>query len=241
MKDLIRSEALKLKTTRGALWLLLGAVAINVFAVVAPGENAIRDFARPLAEQQSWFIVTTLMRILLLVLGIRAITEEFRHGTITPTLLATPDRTRVVSAKAVAVSAAGGIIAVVATLAWLGSMAMVAELNMVTIHPIAESWRSLAGMALAGTAWPVVGLGVGLLVRSQAGAIVGGIVWLMALEEMLAGRLGDLGGFLPGRAGLLAALAPTGRALWLGAVSLLAYAVLAMVAGWASLDRRDIA
>ena len=241
MKNSIRSEALKLKTTRATMGLLLGAVAVNVFAAVAPGENAIREFAHPLVEQQSWFIVSTLMRVFLLVLGIRAITEEFRHGTITPTLLATPDRAKVVASKAVTVAAAGGIVAVAATLALLGSMAIVAQLNDVPMHPLAESWRSLAGMVLAGITWPVVGLGVGLVVRSQVAAIVGGIVWLMALEEMLAGRLGDLGGFLPGRAGLLAALAPTGRALWIGAVTLLAYALVAMLSARASFNRRDIA
>jgi len=45
-----------------------------------------------------------LMRILLLVLGIRAVTEEFRHGTITPTLLAAPRRQKLVVAKAIAVA-----------------------------------------------------------------------------------------------------------------------------------------
>jgi len=43
MKDLIRAEVLKLRTTRGAFLLLLEAVAINVFTVVAPGENALRE------------------------------------------------------------------------------------------------------------------------------------------------------------------------------------------------------
>ena len=101
MKDLIRAEGLKLRTTRGAFLLLLGAVAISIFAVVAPGGNALREFAQPLHEQQTVLIISMLMRILLLVLGIRAVTEEFRHGTITPTLLAGPRRQKLVLAKAI--------------------------------------------------------------------------------------------------------------------------------------------
>ena len=92
-----------------------------------------------------------------------------------------------------------------------------------------------------GVIWPVVGIGVGLLIRSQVAAIVGEVVWLMGLEQMIGGRLGDLGDFLPGEAGLAAAIVPSSTALWVGSLALLGWAVVTSVGGALVLRRRDIA
>jgi hypothetical protein len=240
MKDLIRAEVLKLRTTRGAFLLLLGAVAMNVFAVVAPGENALREFAQPLHEQQAVLIVSMLMRILLLVLGIRAVTEEVRHGSITPTVLAAPRRQKLVVAKAIAVAGAGAMFAFVTVATLLVSMNLMANMNDITVAPLGDSWRTLVGALSVGVIWPAVGLGVGLLIRSQVAAIVGGVVWLMGLEQMIGDRLEALGHFLPGEAGLAAAIAPSSRALWIGSLALLGWAVITSVGGALVLRRRDI-
>ena len=240
MIDLIRAEMLKLRTTRGAFLLLLGAIAINVFTVVAPGENSLRELAEPLHEQQAVLIISMLMRVLLLVLGIRAVTEEFRHGTITPTVLAAPRRHKLVVAKAIAVAVAGAVIAIVAIATSFASMNALASMNDLAVAPLGDSWRTLVGALTVGMFWPVVGLGVGLLVRSQVAAIVGGVVWLMGLEQMIGGRLGDLGDFLPGEAGLAGALAPSSRALWIGSLALLVWGLVTSIGGALMLKRMDI-
>jgi ABC-2 type transport system permease protein len=240
MIDLIRAEMLKLRTTRGAFLLLLGAIAINVFTVVAPGENSLRELAEPLHEQQAVLIISMLMRVLLLVLGIRAVTEEFRHGTITPTLLAAPRRHKLVVAKAIAVAVAGAVIALVTVATSFASMNLLASMNDLAVAPLGDSWRTLVGALTVGLFWPVVGLGVGLLIRSQVAAIVGGVVWLMGLEQMIGERLGDLGDFLPGEAGLAGALAPSSRALWIGSLALLVWGLVTSVGGALMLKRMDI-
>jgi ABC-2 type transport system permease protein len=240
MIDLIRSEMLKLRTTRGAFLLLLGAIAINVFTVVAPGENSLKELAEPLHEQQAVLIVSMLMRVLLLVLGIRAVTEEFRHGTITPTLLAAPRRHKLVVAKAIAVAVAGAVIAIVTIATLFASMNMLASMNGLAVAPLGDSWRTLVGALTVGMFWPLVGVGVGLLIRSQVAAIVGGVVWLMGLEQMIGGRLGHLGDFLPGEAGLAGALAPSSRALWTGSLALLVWGLVTSVGGALTLKRMDI-
>ena len=57
---------------------------------------------------------------------------------------------------------------------------------------------------------------------------------------MVGGRLGKIGGFLPGEAGLAAAVAPSSRALWIGSLALLAWALVTWVGGALVLKHRDI-
>jgi ABC-2 type transport system permease protein len=240
MKALVHAEITKLVTTRAAFGLLLGAVAISVLAVLAPGENAVAEFSRPLNEQQWVFIVGTLMRVFLLVLGIRAVTDEFRHGTMTPSLLVAPNRGRLMGAKVIALAGTGVVIAAAAGVSLIAAALSVAAVNGVTLNIDAGSWTTFAGMALSGALWPVVGVGLGFIVRSQVVAIVGGLVWLMAIEEMVQGRLGDLAGYLPGQTGLSLAVAPTGGILLIAAVTLAVYALVAAGAGALMLRRRDV-
>ena len=50
----------------------------------------------------------------MLVIGILCITNEFRHGTITPTLLVSPNRIRLVLAKLVASLLVGFVLGLLA-------------------------------------------------------------------------------------------------------------------------------
>jgi ABC-2 type transport system permease protein len=181
-----------------------------------------------------------LMRIFLLVLGIRAVTDEFRHGTITPSLLVAPRRRRFVGAKVIALASAGLLIAAVAGAVLIVTALSVAAINGTALNLGAGDWPLFAGMLLSGAFWPVIGVGVGLIVRSQVAAIVGGLVWLMAIEQMVQGRLGRFGGLLPGDAGLGLFLSPNGRFVLAGALVLAAYALAAAGAGALVLSRRDV-
>jgi ABC-2 type transport system permease protein len=240
MKNLIRAEFIKLFTTRGAAGILLGATAISVVAYVAPGENAVAEFTKPLYEQQSFFFTAVLMRVLLLVLGIRAVTEELRHGTVTPSLLAAPRRGRLVAAKVLTLAVGGTAIALVAGAALVGTALSVAAVNGAEFQIGASDWSTFAGMALTGALWPVIGAGLGLIVPSQVAATVGGLVWLMAIEDMIRMRLDDLGGYLPGQSGLGLANASSETALAGAGLILLTYAAATVVGGAFLYRRRDV-
>jgi ABC-2 type transport system permease protein len=190
---LVRSELLKVRTTRGwwaYLIVLVGLVGIGTAAEVGDRSEAERsglDFQLALVDLIG---ITSLLAI---ILGITMVTTEFRHGTITPTLLATPRRERVLAAKA----AAGVMLAV-----------FFAVLALVVIVAVASVWVSIdggdlqlvdsdvvkrAGATLLGVVlWLLIGAAIGSAVHSQVAALVGTLVWLFLVEALLVHFLGLL-------------------------------------------------
>src|SRR4051812_1876836 len=105
MIALIRAELLRMRTTRLALWMILGTAMGVVLAVGAAIASAGRDGFPALDTTDGVRNVlggTAAATTAALVLGIVALTGEFRHGTATTTFLVTPDRRRVVAAKVAA-------------------------------------------------------------------------------------------------------------------------------------------
>jgi len=233
-----RAELLKLRTTRATWGILAGAVAIAVVAFAAPGDNVVQDLTDPLHEQQATFFIGFMLRVLLVVLGVRAITDEWRHGTLTPSLVAMPRRGRFLLVKTAATAAFGVAVTTAATLALVGTALAYAQVNDVALGE--TSPYALAGMALSGGLWAAIGVGLGAILKSQLVATVTGLVWLMAVDDMLRERLGDLAGYLPGQAGLALVTRPDLEVAARSALTLLAYAVVAFVAGTLLTNRRDV-
>ena len=79
--------------------------------------------------------------LLAIILGITIVTTEFRHGTITPTLLATPGRERVLAGKAIA----GVLVAI-----------LFALLAILVVLVVASIYTSIDGghLQLADSTWP---------------------------------------------------------------------------------------
>ena len=238
VKGLVRSEIRKLVSIRSTYLLLIATVALAIVTVLDPDDSAA-TFAKPFDEQTFVFFTSLLVRILVLVLGVRAITDEFRHGTIVPTLLVCPRRNQMYAAKALVVATAGALFAVTAWGAMVGAASAVAASEGASLSLGAEAWRSLGGTALGGAAWGLIGLGLGSILRSQLVATVGGLVWLMGLEDAVRSWLGDAGIYLPGQAGLSLALGSTPRAVLVGAATLAAY-VMVSLAGARLALKRDI-
>jgi ABC-2 type transport system permease protein len=225
MGSLIAAEFKKLLTTRST-YLLAAAVAVaGVVTVFDPGHDA-STFAKPFHEQAFVLFTALITRIFILVLGIRAVTDEFRHGTIVPSFLVTPRRAHVIVAKGVAVAVFGAILGLVAWGAITIAASALAVSDGTTLTVGEDALRSMAGMVAGGAMWAVIGLGLGAILRSQLVATVGGLVWLMGIEDAVKGWFGDLAGYLPGQAGLALATAPDERAALTGVVTLLAYALV---------------
>ena len=246
MKTQIRSESYKLVTTRTNLGVAAGMVALIALAVLLHTFGLSLDRLSNVAGQRGVLIDVgvRLGTLFAALLGALAITSEFRTGTIRPTLLVTPRRTKVIAAKSICVLVAGAITGLLAagTAAGVGSIGLAAR--GVTIQLTAgDITRLLLGATLAGALWAVIGLGVGAVVRAQVPTIVGLFAWVLFVENILGdvpswqkfapGSLGQaLGGQV--RDGILSSAA-------LAAVLLIAYAALVALAGLTATVRRDVA
>jgi len=231
---LVRSELLKVRTTRGwwaYLIVLVGLVGIGAAAEVGSrsvDERSGLDFQLALVD------LVGISSLLAIILGITIVTTEFRHGTITPTLLATPGRERVLAGKAVA----GVLLAVLfAVLAFLVIVAVASvwvsidggELDLVNGDVAERAGKTLLGVVL----WLLMGLAIGSVVHSQVAALVGTLLWLFLVETLLLGLFSlldaeGIGEYLPFHA--------LDGADGAGGDNLLDYGpALAMTVGWIAL------
>lgn len=180
-----------------------------------------------------------------LVLGILAITSEYRHQTITATLLATPKRGKVIAAKMAAASLLGalmGLLCMLVTLAEVGVGMLLKDLG--AIHW--GDFATISGGAILGFAvFAVLGVGFGSLVRNQIAAVVAALVWTMLVESLVVALWPWLGKWLPGGAlnGVLMAESIAGEpylAVLPATLVLLGYAVVFGAVAARITMRRDI-
>lgn len=241
----IVSELRKLTTTRSAFALaagLLAVVGLGTVAVITDGPPATLTAA--LEEQSFLNVVLSVTPLFALLLGIRSFTDEFRFGSIVPTLLAEPRRMRVLGAKIVA-AATGGVALALASTVFASAVGVPLLIGRGwdvawSASAMAETVGRLVGATVL---WTTIGVGLGLAVRHQVAAVAGSLVWLVAGEGVVAGLLPDLARYFPGAAGFSIVgingdglLTPAVAAVLLGG-----YALVSVVAGGALIRRRDIA
>jgi ABC-type transport system involved in multi-copper enzyme maturation permease subunit len=242
MRSLIKAETRKLLTTRTAYGVLVAMLFLSGPGILLAGETSVAELSKPLQEQIWFFVAAGFTRLLVVVLGIRSVTDEFRHGTIVPSVLATPARHRLMTAKAITVGTAGLVFTVLAEVVMVGFAAVFIPSKGAELTVASETVGALLGMAAAGMLWGIIGVAIGALVRHQIPAIVGSLLWLLpggGIEELIRGRLGALGDYLPGNGGLALALGDSATA-WLAGGILALYALVLMVAGSTVMRSRDI-
>jgi len=244
MKRQIVSELRKLRTTRSVYATAAGLLAIVILGVVATVSDFQPADVRGSAATLPFVnLVKTLIPLFALLLGIRSFTDEYRHGSIVPTLLADPHRARVLGAKVVTSAIAGVVLAAVAL-----AIALAAGVPLVIARGAEVTWSAsdlavVAGRALGATAlWTTIGVGIGVAVRHHVAAIAGTLVWMIVGEGILAGLLPGVARFFPGAAGLsiVGIGGNTLLAPGLAAVALAAYALVATSVGGTLLARRDV-
>ena len=141
--------------------------------------------------------------ILVFVLGVLGITTEFRYQTITPTVLQTPSRWAIVTAKMITYALVGIIYAFAAVVIqllvagpWLSAKGISVD------YGSSDVLGSLVAVFGVVALYGIVGLGVGALIRNQIVAVVVGIVFLLILQNILVAIPGvkHVFPFMPGGA-----------------------------------------
>ena len=260
MTRVLRSEMIKLRTTRmwwGLLLGTLGLVALNVLpsALLAgqsfgPGILTTPPLSDPAGLTAAYGSGYQAGYLMALLLGVVIGAVDLRHRTATQTFLATPQRGRVVVAKMIVGALAGMLYGAVTqvTTVLVAAPVVVAKgaplrLGDATILPSLA--LGVPGVAL----WAVVGVALGILLRNQIAAILVALFYVFVGDFLLAGALSLLdlswlARFTPNNASTAIVQGITGFELlpWWGGVGvLLLYGVVISTLGWLVGRHRDIA
>lgn len=268
MRAALVSEFRKFVTTR-MWWLLLLTMALYMaFLGAAMGFTATLDpsqggltspgQAPPSPREMAlavYALAPALGYVFPIVVGALSVTAEFRHMTITPTLLAEPRRTLVLGAKLIAsvpVGLAYGLVGTLMTVA--GGAGILAVLGHDAMFSDPEVLRTIARSVLALTVWAMVGVGFGTALTNQVAAVVVLLAFTQIVEPILRvffGAVEQLRGvskFLPGAAGEAIAGSSLYTTLgigelltwWQGLPLLVGYGLVLAVIGRLTSLRRDI-
>lgn len=207
----VRSEWTKLRTLRSTWITLLLAVGLSLGFAALIGAN-LGSEGQDGGSQGAWadpasaILTATLFAPLVLgVLGAMTASTEYSTGTVRATLTAVPGRLSVLGAKAlvlVAVSAVTGAV-LTAGAFWVGSSVLPDGMSTTWSDP--GVWSALLGNVGYLVAVTLLGLGLGTVVRSTAGAItvLAAVVFLLPLilPVISADWVQTVNDYLPGTAG----------------------------------------
>jgi ABC-2 type transport system permease protein len=235
MIRLVGSELFKLRTTRTFYGLTGGAIG---FVLVIALLGALLDSGTP--QLSDLMLIAYFAQLLAVVIGILCVTSEFRHGTITPSLLVAPNRVKLMLAK------------LIATLITTLALGLIVTLLITLITAVAggetdDALALIVGGVLLTALYAALGVGLGTLIRNQVGAIIGAIVYLLLLEGLI--------GLIPGVRKVIPEYGITGSAQALalndpnnadllaqvpGGLVLTGYVAVFMILGLIVMQKRDI-
>lgn len=182
MTNLVRAEFRKLFTTQVWFWLLLASLAITAISVI--GQIASSQNFELRNDNWSLFTAANSAYIAVFVLGVLSITTEFRYQTITPTLLVTPSRWRLVGAKLITYTLVGILYALLCVvvqfaiaLPWLSARNVHIDIG----TALRAGLTAFAVVAL----FALVGLGAGALLKNQIVGVTVGLIFILVLSNVI--------------------------------------------------------
>jgi ABC-2 type transport system permease protein len=244
MSTLVGTELLKLRTTRATWGLLAVALALTCARLwlVVRGVGTVDAAAPGSAEAAMAVLGAAGTGTLVVVLaGVVVVTGEYRHQTVTATLLRTPHRPRVLAAKAIASALAGMAAgaALLATSVVVGLAAGATDPSVLgsVLAPMTP------GFLLATALYAVLGVGIGALINNQTVAMVVPLLWFLVIEQLIPSYgLGWLIPWTPGGAStaLVGASSPGVLPVWAGGLLLAGYGLALVAPGARRIARADI-
>jgi ABC-type transport system involved in multi-copper enzyme maturation permease subunit len=243
MINQLRAEFLKLRSTRTALGLVLGMTALVVLVSLLSVLLSPKGQLVGVENQRMLLGIGSLSATFAGLFGVLLVTSEYRHGTIRPTLLFVPRRTRIVVAKLGASVFAGVLLGVIGEGAGFGLGSFGLAVRHVPLALSATQATQLTLGTLIGAAcWAGIGVGVGFIIRAQVGAVIVLLAWAYVVENLLFALAPSVGRYTPYQAqsalvGLTTKhLVPAAT----GAVLLVAWVVVLALIGEMLTLRRDV-
>lgn len=193
MKPLLLAELLKLRTTR--TFYALAGVAIGLSVVFVILGAALTE---PTQESvMTDVFMVDISSIFIMILAIVGITGEWRHRTITSSLLAAPDRLRFLAAKVLAFAAAGALLSVAIAISTGIIGYAILDYRDQPTPELGDLLEQMVRSALVAALLGGVGVGVGSLVRNQPTAIVAILIFLLVIDSLLAALVPSVERFSP--------------------------------------------
>lgn len=206
--SIVRSEWLKLRTVRSNVTLAIVAIllplAITLLTAVFIKIRDVDDSTIPAVLLGSG----TMSVLLMGVVGVLVITQEYSQGTIRLTFAATPHRSRVYMAKIILLFAVS--IVVTSIVQVVGSFGGKAILNSRGFHGAVfndQTTVAFIAMTIVGVLVSFLGLAIGTFTRNPPFAITTLVLWPLLIEGIVGGLLSLIFGehmrtWLPFSAGL---------------------------------------
>jgi ABC-type transport system involved in multi-copper enzyme maturation permease subunit len=239
----LRSELVKLRSTRTNLGLLIGMIGLVLGIAILMGFAVKPSELTKDEHQRAMFGLGLAGGFIAALIGVMSICSEFRHGTIRPTFIFTPKRERVLLAKLASSTALGAAFGLLTEgLAFGTGMIVLWARGADTVLTTHEFLLVALGSIGVTALMAALGVGLGAVVRNQVLAVIGLTVWFMVVENIVVAVAPGVGRFFPLAAGdalggvnstdLLTA--PQGAAVLTG------YVIAFLLVGLAITKRRDV-
>ena len=243
MREQMRSELVKLRSTRTNLGLLFGMVGLVLLIVIVTGAAVTPAELAKDEHQRALFGLGLAGGFIASLIGVMSITSEFRHGTIRPTFVFTPRRGRVVSAKVFSSFILGVIFGLITeAVAFAVGLAILAIRGVDIVVPTHELLVVALGSIACAALMAALGVGVGAVARNQVLAVIGVVVWFMVVENVMVGVWPQVGKFFPLAAGDAMTGINSDQLLTAsqGALVLVGYVLVSFFAALAVTQRMDV-
>lgn len=254
MTDVVNSEWLKLRSVRSTTYILLAITlclltgTLVAYLMTADWDTSSPDVQRKFSAADPSVMVVPFAQFCLGVLGAMAVTSEYGTGMIRTALVSVPRRRSYLLAKTVVVAAASLVVGLVTTLLAYQAGELITGDRPQPISAydsFADALPSLAANTASLVLLALLGVGLGFLLRSTAGALVTlcGLLFVLPTLTLLLPQPWNERAYsimLPVLAPQLAGDLPTAPLSPVGAgLVMLAYLAVFLGAGATALLRRD--
>jgi hypothetical protein len=197
----IRAELLKMRSTRTMIGLILGMIALILLITLLTGLLTHPSGLASREEQRQLLGLGSLAGVFSALAGVLLVTSEYRFGTIRPTFLFNPVRSRVLTAKVVAGALAGLALGILAEAIGWAIGYVILDGRGITIVLSSGDILLLTLGGLAGVAlWGAIGAGLGAIIHNQVGGVIALLAWGFVVDNLLFGLAPSVGRLMPTRA-----------------------------------------